>query len=130
MRSPSSTHRIFSTGSHAARSASRRAEVERDAHQPDELVAVLVARRDELGGHRTNAHAHGIAPHFGQPFAYRAAASSRSTPVRFASEPNHASTSPNSCTRSPSPRSARDLADLLRQPPERAVDAPLRIALG
>ena len=85
----------------------RRAEVERDAHQPDDLLAVLVARRDELGGHRTNAHPHGIAPHFGQPFAYRAAASSRSTPARFASEPNHASTSPNSCTRSPSPRNAR-----------------------
>src|SRR6185503_16771692 len=83
-------------------------EVERDAHQPDELLPVLVARRDHVRRrHRTNAHPHGIAPHFGQPLAYRAAACSRSTPARLASEPSHASTSPNSCTRSPSPRSAR-----------------------
>src|SRR4029450_7057781 len=84
-----------------------RAHVKRDAHQPRELVAVLVAGRDHVRGrHRTNAHPHGIAPHFGHPFAYRAAARSRSTPARFASEPTHASTSPNSCSRVPSPRGA------------------------
>ena len=66
---PSETHRIFSTGSHAARSASR-GHVERDGHEPDDLVAMLVARREDVGlGHRTNSHAHGFAPHLGHPFA-------------------------------------------------------------
>src|SRR6266508_1922368 len=59
------------------------------------------AGHDDHGGRSIRPvpqQAHGMAPHFGQPSAYRPAASSRSMPSWFASAASHASTSPSSWT--------------------------------
>src|ERR671918_697160 len=60
-----------------------------------------VGPRDDppIGGHGPNGQAQGIRPHFGQPSAYRAAASSRSTPAWFASDTSQARTSETSSVR-------------------------------
>src|SRR6266571_3360701 len=59
------------------------------------------------------------------------AASSRSTPARFATEASHARTSPVSNVRAARSwwRSERQFADLLDEPPEGAVDAPDLVSL-
>ena len=101
----------------------RAREVERRAEQVDDLFAVLLGRRSDVRRHR-GSHPHGRCPHRGQPCAYRAAASSRSTPSRFASDASHASTSPNSCMQVVAIAGAErpgQLADLLGQPAERGV---------
>src|SRR3990170_1462525 len=70
-------------------------QVQRHAHRLRDLLAVILRGCAELG-HRTKSQAHGDAPHFGHPCAYRAAAASRSTPERFASDASQARTSENS----------------------------------